>query len=137
MANVLLIGRGPTAYSALESILEKFTVVGVVRRPRDVDDPVVALARKTDIPVFPDESPSGIDAVVSRLTPDAVVVSSYHRLLPAALLARCPFVNVHYAPLPRYRGVATVNWALINEEPCTAITIAHARNRPRRHHESI
>ena len=33
---------------------------------------------------------------------------------PAALLDRCPFVNVHYAPLPEFRGRATVNWAILN-----------------------
>jgi methionyl-tRNA formyltransferase len=33
------------------------------------------------------------------------------------------FINVHYSPLPQYRGRANVNWAIINDEPCAAITI--------------
>ena len=42
---------------------------------------------------------------------------------PPRLLECCPFVNVHYAPLPEYRGRATVNWAIINRRPATAITV--------------
>ena len=50
-------------------------------------------------------------------------MSSYDRILPPRLLTRCPFVNVHYAPLPECRGRATVNWAIINRRPHTAITV--------------
>src|SRR5262249_88595 len=52
-----------------------------------------------------------------------VVISSYDRIVPPDLLRRCPFVNVHYAPLPQYRGRANVNWAIINGESHTGITI--------------
>ena len=51
------------------------------------------------------------------------MVSSYDRILPPGLLDACPFVNVHYAPLPECRGRATVNWAIINRRPDTAITV--------------
>jgi methionyl-tRNA formyltransferase len=43
--------------------------------------------------------------------------------LPDALLAKCRFVNVHYAMLPRYRGRANVHWAVINGEAVTGISI--------------
>ena len=55
--------------------------------------------------------------------PDCTVVSSYNRILPSWVMGRCRFVNVHYAPLPEYRGRANVNWAIINGEAETAITI--------------
>jgi methionyl-tRNA formyltransferase len=70
-----------------------------------------------------DTSAGNIEALVARLCPDCVVVSSYNRILKPSLLARCPFVNVHYSPLPRYRGRANVNWALINGETHAAITV--------------
>jgi methionyl-tRNA formyltransferase len=50
-------------------------------------------------------------------------VSSYNRILGARILERGKFVNVHYAALPKYRGRANVNWAIINGEPETAISI--------------
>lgn len=123
-ARILLIGVGPTAASALESLAPAFDVVGVVRDAQPgSDDPVVALAAEQGIRLFTDPVPSAVEALVSELRPDCVVVSSYNRILKPALLARCPFVNVHYAPLPQYRGRANVNWALINGEPCAAISI--------------
>jgi methionyl-tRNA formyltransferase len=73
--------------------------------------------------VLADASPTAVEEAVRELDPDCVVVSSYDRILSRELLDRCPFVNVHYAPLPRYRGRANVNWAIINREPETAITV--------------
>lgn len=119
---VLLVGLGPTARSALAGLVPRFRVVGVVRAPTG-DDEVGPAAQAAGVPVFPDTTVAGVAGLVERLAPDAVVVSSYDRILPAALLGRCPFVNVHYAPLPRYRGRATVNWAILNGEPTTAISV--------------
>jgi methionyl-tRNA formyltransferase len=98
-------------------------VLGVVRPVHDPDDPVAALAVRHHVKVFTDSSVGAIDDLVTRLLPDCVVVSSYDRILPPWVLARRPFVNVHYSPLPRYRGRANVNWAILNGEPTTAISI--------------
>lgn len=126
MARILLIGLGPTAESAFDSLAERFELVGVVRQldGRDPEaDPVVRRARLAKVPVFSDTSPQCIQRVVSDTAPDCVVVSSYNRLLDRQVLAGCPFVNVHYGPLPRYRGMAGLNWAILNDEPSTAITV--------------
>lgn len=122
MPRVLLIGQGPTAPTALQSLIDRCEVIGVVRRA-EAGDAVAALAVAVGIPVSADTSMRGIDRLVNELQPDCVVVSSYDRILGPALLARCPFVNVHYAPLPEYRGRATINWALINGESHVAISI--------------
>jgi methionyl-tRNA formyltransferase len=119
---VLLLGLGPTAMSALEALHERFEVVGLVREAAD-GDATALRARSLGVPVHADVSLRSVSALVEELRPACVVVSSYNRILPAALLETCPFLNVHYAPLPRLRGRASVNWALINGEPCTAITI--------------
>lgn len=126
MADVLLIGLGATALSALNSLVGDFNVLGVVRERNTTPqsaDPVVNRAQELGIPVFSDVSVSALATLVSQLKPDCVVVSSYNRIIGPSLLSQCPFINVHYAPLPRYRGRATVNWALINGDPFVAITI--------------
>ena len=122
MSRVLLIGQGPTAGTALRSLLARHTVVGLVRNATP-DDPVAEYAAVAGVPLFADTAMGAVDAVVSDLRPDVVVVSSYDRVLGPAVVAKSTFINVHYAPLPHYRGRATVNWALINNEPGTAITI--------------
>lgn len=126
MANVLLIGIGETTLSALKSLLAKGNVQGLVRdvdTESNSDDSVVSLAQQAGVPVFADVSQTYIKSLVLSLKPDCVVVSSYNRILKPDLIMLSTFVNVHYSPLPHYRGRANVNWAIINDEPSAAITI--------------
>jgi methionyl-tRNA formyltransferase len=123
---VLLVGFGITAESALESLVESCIVVGIVRPVAAAEresDPVAALAARHGVPLFGTTSIDALRRLVSDLGPDCVVVSSYDRVLPADLIAACRFVNVHYAPLPQFRGRANVNWAIITGQPSTAISI--------------
>ncbi|MFN6572163.1 methionyl-tRNA formyltransferase [Dendronalium sp. ChiSLP03b] len=123
MVNVLLIGIGTTTCSALESLLSKCNVQGVVRVDSESDDPVFSLAQQVGIPIFSDTSQQQIKSLLLKFQPDCVVVSSYNQILPAELIELSKFINVHYSPLPRYRGRANVNWAIINDETTAAITI--------------
>jgi methionyl-tRNA formyltransferase len=123
---VLLVGKGPSARTALESLAERFTVVGVVRSVRQragQEDEVRRCARDLGVPVLTDTSVSGLERALAQRRPDAAVISSYDRILDARVLDHCPFVNVHYSLLPRYRGLAAVQWAIINGEPELGITI--------------
>lgn len=126
MRDVVLIALGITAEAALESLAASCRVTAVVR-PVDAAnrsaDPVLRAAGRLGVPVFGDASIDGIRTLIARLRPACVVISSYDRVLPPDVVESCPCVNVHYAPLPRYRGRANVNWAVINGEPFTAITI--------------
>jgi methionyl-tRNA formyltransferase len=117
---LVLVGLGPTTRTALAGLVGEFDVVTLLRAG---DDEVTRLAAEHDVPVVADTTVASLRQVVEREKPDAVVVSSYDRILPGDMLADIPFVNVHYAPLPRYRGRATVNWALINGEPDAYISI--------------
>lgn len=117
---VLLVGLGSTAATAFLALDERFTVVALIRPD---DDDVVQMARAAGVRVVSDPSMAMLSSVIEELQPDAVVVSSYNRVLPARLLRHRPFINVHYAPLPRYRGRATVNWAILNGETEAAISI--------------
>lgn len=123
MDTVLLLGMGPTALSALESLAAKFQVAGLVRSCPAEDDEVIKRARALGVPVFSDLSIEGVEQAVIKSSADCIVVSSYDRILPGRILGPCRFMNVHYAPLPEYRGRANVNWAIINGESETAITI--------------
>jgi methionyl-tRNA formyltransferase len=126
MKKVLLLGMGPTTLSALESLAEQFQVVGVVRQVRngaDADDIVMRRALELSVPVLSDISVNGVQGAIEESQPDCTVVSSYNRILSPRILSRGKFVNVHYSALPKYRGRANVNWAILNREAETAITI--------------
>lgn len=117
---VLLVGLGPTTADAFAALHPRFSVVGLIRTGQD---DVTKQATEAGVDVVADTTLATLDRLISERRPDCVVVSSYHRIIPAEVLNRSRFVNVHYAPLPGYRGRATVNWVIINGEPETAITI--------------
>ncbi len=55
---------------------------------------------------------------------DVAVVVAYGRILPEAFLSAFPHgaINVHFSLLPKYRGAAPVNWAIVNRETETGVT---------------
>jgi methionyl-tRNA formyltransferase len=59
-----------------------------------------------------------------RAAPDAVVVIAYGHIIPASLLARprLGWINLHASLLPKYRGAAPINWAILNGDSSTGIT---------------
>jgi methionyl-tRNA formyltransferase len=61
---------------------------------------------------------------LSLLRPDAIAVVAYGRIIPPSVLKLPPFgcINVHASLLPKYRGAAPIQWAIINGETKTGIT---------------
>ncbi|MBI1749042.1 MAG: methionyl-tRNA formyltransferase [Acidobacteria bacterium] len=59
-----------------------------------------------------------------RAAPDAVVIIAYGQIVPARLLdiPRLGWINLHASLLPKYRGAAPINWAIVNGEMRTGLT---------------
>jgi methionyl-tRNA formyltransferase len=123
LPRVFLIGFGPTTEAALRSLTTCTQVVGILRDTLDRSDPVIALAENLAIPVFTSILPNDLCALIEESQADHVVISSYNRIIKGDLLERYTVINVHFSPLPRYRGRAPVNWAIINGETFAAISI--------------
>jgi methionyl-tRNA formyltransferase len=64
-------------------------------------------------------------ARIKSLQPDLIAVAAFGQILPQSLLdiARLGCLNVHTSLLPKYRGAAPIQWAILNDEPETGITI--------------
>ncbi len=120
---------------ALEALLARGErVVAVVTH---ADDPaegdwfesVAEVARAHRLPLFTPPSPNAPDLVeaLRPLTPDLLLSVWYRRLLGPKLLAlpRIAALNLHGSLLPKYRGRAPVNWALVNGESLTGVTLHH------------
>ena len=73
-----------------------------------------------DIPVYqPEKLRDGTAlAILKELAPELIVVAAYGRILPDDILALPPkgCINVHSSLLPKYRGAAPINWAILNGE---------------------
>jgi methionyl-tRNA formyltransferase len=64
-------------------------------------------------------------AAIREMEPDVIVVAAYGQILPPEILTLPKYgcVNIHASLLPAYRGAAPINWAIINGEARTGITI--------------
>lgn len=121
--------------SFLTLLAHNENVVAVVTQPdrpkgrgrKLISSPVKQEALAADIPLL---TPASIKtdeffSEISAYQPDIIIVAAYGRILPDALLALPEFgaINVHGSLLPKYRGAAPVQWAIINGEKETGVTI--------------
>src|SRR5262249_23932646 len=67
----------------------------------------------------------GFVSDLRRLSPDLVAVAAYGQILPQAILdiPRFGCLNVHTSLLPKYRGAAPIQWAILNGDSETGVTI--------------
>ncbi len=108
-------------------------VAGVISQPdRPVGrglklccSPVDGLAARLCLKAFKPASRAELHAVLADLKPDLGVVVAYGRLIPeeTLALARLGFLNVHFSLLPKYRGAAPVQRALMAGEAVTGVTL--------------
>ena len=132
---ILFMGTPDFAQVSLEKLLsEGFLVVGVVTQPdkpkgrghKMVFPPVKETAIEHNIPVFqPEKLKNGeLMPILEELKPELIIVVAYGRILPDYVLEYPEFgcINVHGSLLPKYRGAAPIQWAVINGEEKTGIT---------------
>jgi len=133
---VLFMGTPDFAVHSFDALCEAgYDIVGVVTQPdrpkgrgRELASPPVKLAaEQRGIPIWQPERIRD-DAVIAQLAalePDMAVTAAYGQLLPRRLLSmpRLDCVNVHGSLLPRYRGGAPIQRALMAGETETGVTI--------------
>ena len=132
---IVFMGTPDFAEASLDRLLtEGFEVVGVFTQPdkpkgRGMElsvSPVKRRALAAGLPVFqPEKLRDGAAlAQLEALRPDILVVVAYGRILPDEFLALPPYgaVNVHGSLLPKYRGAAPIQWAVLNGDEETGVT---------------
>jgi methionyl-tRNA formyltransferase len=134
---IVFFGTPAFAVASLRALLRgRFTVVGVVTQPDKpqgrsrselISPPVKQFAQAQGIPVLQPVRPTGDVFATSlrRLEPDLGIVVAYGHILRPEILAIPPqgMINVHASLLPRYRGAAPIQHAILRGETETGITI--------------
>ncbi len=133
---IVFMGTPDFAVPCLQTLLDSpHSVVGVFTQPDKpqgrkmvlTPPPVKVLAAENGVPVFQPEKmkdPAALEQL-EALDPDLIVVVAYGRILPRAVLElpRYGCINVHASLLPKYRGAAPIQWAILDGETETGVTI--------------
>lgn len=133
---LVFMGTPDIAATALEALLQtEHTIAGVfTREDKPVGrkqiltaPPVKQLALAHDIPVFQPKTlrDGSAEKILRELAPDLIVVVAYGRILPDAILSlpKHGCINLHVSLLPKYRGAAPIQWAVLNGDEKTGVTI--------------
>ncbi|MEZ5500935.1 MAG: methionyl-tRNA formyltransferase [Steroidobacteraceae bacterium] len=135
----LRLGFAGTPQFALPSLAALLAsvhqVIGVLTQPdrpagrgqRTAPSPVRALAQSHGVPVATPVTlrDAAVESLLDGWQLDALIVVAYGLLLPPAILAlpRAGCINVHASLLPRWRGAAPIQWALLEGDVATGVTI--------------
>lgn len=135
---ILFMGTPDFAVASLRALVEAgHEICGVFTQPdkpknrghKMTPPPVKEYALTQNLPVFqPLKMKDGTAlAIVQELRPELIVVAAYGRILPEEILQAAPYgaINVHSSILPKYRGAAPINWAILNGETVTGDTIMY------------
>lgn len=133
---IVFMGTPDFAVPVLNALTKsEHSVVGVFTQPDKkvgrkqiiTPPPVKEQALKIGIPVYQPQSFKNGNAleIISGLEPDIIVVAAYGKILPKAVLDYPKYgcICVHASLLPKYRGAAPIQWAVINGETQTGVTI--------------
>lgn len=133
---IVFMGTPPIAEAALVALLREGHEVAAVYTREDkpvgrkqvvTPPPVKVRAQENGIPVLQPKTlrTPGAAAELAAFAPELCVVVAYGRILPPAVLAvpthGC--INLHVSLLPKYRGAAPIQWAVINGEKETGVSI--------------
>jgi methionyl-tRNA formyltransferase len=131
---LIFLGTPEFAVPTLEAVARTHDVVAVVTQPDRpkgrghelAASPVKIAALRRGVPVYQPERIRRPEAQahLASLTPEIMVVVGYGQIIPQSVIDIAPrgIVNVHASLLPKYRGAAPVQWAIVNGEIRTGVT---------------
>lgn len=134
---LVVMGTGPFAVPMFQALARSdHQLLALVTRPdrraggrKPVPNPMREAAATLNIPVLDPEDINQPPArqQLEELQPDLLVVCDYGQILSAEILQVAPLggINLHGSLLPRYRGAAPVQWAIIHGESTTGISVIH------------
>ena len=132
---VIFLGTPAFAVPTLDAVMvaghEVLEVVTQPDRPRgrgqkQAQPPVKEAALRLGLPVHQPERVRRQEAIerLGALRPDVMVVVGYGQIIPQVVIdiPRFGIINVHASLLPKYRGAAPIQWAIVNSDAKTGVT---------------
>jgi methionyl-tRNA formyltransferase len=127
MKTIGLFAYGEMGETALCALIPKYTVQWIILPPTSIqtesEHTTEQTANKHHIPVIYYTNKKQLYNFVQDSTPEVILIASFNQILTPELLALTKFINIHLGDLPRYRGRANINWAIINGRHEIGVTV--------------
>jgi methionyl-tRNA formyltransferase len=128
MMRIILVGQGPFGEKVLDTLITRGEDIVGVFCPKDRrGEAMAARAEESGVALFrPDKMKDAeVQEAYLELSPDLVILAFVTDLIPEALLDIPPLGTICYHPslLPRHRGASGINWAVIQGDTRTGLTI--------------
>lgn len=130
---LVFFGSGEFGLPTLQQLVQQHDLALVVSQPdrpagrskKLTPTPIAEFAHSRNIPTFKPEKPNDAASIqrVRDAAADAFIVIAYGHKLSPALLDKTFAINLHASLLPKYRGAAPINWAMINGEAETGVSV--------------
>lgn len=130
--NVIFIGTAPLGIPTLRALAQQHRVLAVFTQPDrpagrglvPTPPPIKRVAQELGLTVYQPEKINREAEFIKTLNPDVIVVVAFGQFLSKKLLAIPKYgcINLHASLLPKYRGAAPIQWALITGECETGLT---------------
>ena len=131
--NILFMGTPDFAATSLEKLYDaKFNILGVVTNPdkqknrgmKIAESEVKKVAKEKNLKIYQPEKIKGNQEFIETLkeiNPDLICVVAYGKILPKEILEIPKYgcINLHASLLPKYRGAAPIQWAVLNGDKVT------------------
>lgn len=127
---VIFLGNHNVGVQVIEALNIYGCLSGVIAHPEDSEDGVRYLsvyghAKKLNIPVIRTSPKKPVfENFINTIKPDLLFIADYRYLLPEHIFSKVKLgaINLHPSLLPKYRGRASLNWAMINGEREVGVT---------------
>lgn len=133
---LVFMGTPDFAKESLEAVYNTgYEILAVVTNPdrpkgrgmKMVESPVKEFAKEKNLKIYqPEKVKKNIEFIeeIKKLQPDVICVVAYGKILPKEILEipKLGCINVHGSLLPKYRGAAPIQWAILNGDKETGIT---------------
>ena len=143
MLNILFMGTPDFAEASLEKLYEEgFNIVGVVTNPdkqknrgmKLAESEVKVFAKEKKLKIFQPEKVKGnleFIETIRKLNPDLICVVAFGKILPKEILdiPHLGCINLHASLLPKYRGAAPIQWAVLNGDKITGNSTMYMNER--------
>ncbi len=132
---IIFMGTPDFAVPCLKKLIESHNVCAVFSQPDKpvgrkqimTPPPVKKFAQDNNIDVFQPETLKNAETAdkIKKLNADVIIVVAYGKILPKEILTASKYgcINVHASLLPKYRGAAPIQWAVLNGDRKTGVTI--------------